>query len=62
MARECFLEIKVFIRFDNKDRHGQRLTKDKFVLICEQLKSFVTNYLFNYALDWSLRIDEQLFQ
>ena len=61
MARECFLEIKKIITFDNKDRRKQRLTKDKFVHIYEQLESFVTNCLFNYAPDWSLSIDEQLF-
>ena len=59
MARECFLEIKKFIRFDNKDSRRQRLTKDKFVHICEQLESFVTNYCsINYTPDWSLSIDE----
>ena len=51
MARKCFLEIKKFITFDNEDRRRQRLTKDKFVHICEQLESFVTNCLFNYAPD-----------
>ena len=61
MARDCFLEIKKFIRFDNKDRRKQRLTEDKFVHIREQLESFVTNCLFNYTPDWSLTIDEQLF-
>ena len=61
MARDCFLEIKKFIRFDNKDRRRQRLTEDKFVHIPEQLESFVTNCLFNYTTDWSLTIDEQLF-
>ena len=61
MARDCFLEIKKFIRFDNKGRRRQRLTEDKFVHIREQLESFVTNCLFNYTPDWSLTIDEQLF-
>ena len=51
MVRDCFLEIKKFIRFDNKDRRRQRLTEDKFVHIPEQLESFVTNYLFNYTPD-----------
>ena len=62
MARDCFLEIKKFIRFDNKDRRRQRLTDDKFVHIHEQLESFVTNCLFDYTPDWSLTIDDQLFQ
>ena len=57
-ARKCFLEIKKFITFDNKDRRRQRLTKDKFVLICEQPENFVTNCLFNYTPDWSISIDE----
>ena len=61
MARDCFLEIKKFIRFDNKGRRRQRLTKDKFVYIREQLESVVINCLFNYTPDWSLTIDEQLF-
>ena len=61
MAIDCFLEIKKFIRFDNKDRRRQRLIEDKFVHIREQLESFVTNCLFNYTPDWSLTIDEQLF-
>ena len=53
-------KVLITKRFDNKDRHGHRLTKDKFVHIYEQLESFVTSCLFNYALDWNLRIDEQL--
>ena len=61
ISRDCFLEIKKFIRFDNKDRRRQRLTEDKFVHIPEQLESFVTNCLFNYTPDCSLTIDEQLF-
>ena len=61
MVRDCFLEIKKFIRFDNKDRRRQRLTKDKFVHIREQLENFVTNCLFNYTPDSSLITDEQLF-
>ena len=61
MVRDCFLEIKKFIRLDNKDRRRQRLTKDKFVHIREQLESFVTNCLFNYTPDSSLTINEKLF-
>ena len=60
-ARDCFLEIKKFIRFDSKNRRRQRLTEDKFVHIREQLESFVTNCLFIFTSDWSLTIDEQLF-
>ena len=51
MARDCIVEIKKFIRFDKKNRRGQRLTEDKFVHIPEQLESFVTNCLFNYTPD-----------
>ena len=62
MALDCFLEIKKFIRFDNKDRWRQKLTEDKFIHICEQLESCVTHCLFNYTTDWSLTLNEQLFQ
>ena len=61
MARKYFLKIKKFIRFYNKDRRRQRLTRNKCVLICEQLESFVTNCLLIYAPDWSLSINKQLF-
>ena len=54
MARDCFLEIKKFIKFDNKDRRRQRHT-------CEQLESFVTHRLFNYTPNWGLTTDEQFF-
>ena len=38
MARDCFVKIKRFLRFDNKDRPRQRMENDKFVHIREILK------------------------
>ena len=61
MARDCFVEIKRFLQFDNKDRRRQRLEKDKFVHIRKLLEAFTFNCLFNYMPEWSLIIDEQLF-
>ena len=61
MSRDCFREVKRFIRFDNKDRRRQRLIDDKFVHIREPLEKFVANCMSNYTPDWSLTIDEQLF-
>ena len=61
MSRDCFREVKRFIRFDNKDRRPQRLIDDKFVHIREPLEKFVANCMSNYTPDWSLTIDEQLF-
>ena len=61
MATDCFLEIKRFVRFDNKDGRRQKLTEDKFFHIREQLDSLVTKCLFDYTPDKSLTIVELLF-
>ena len=61
MSRACFMEVNRFLRFDNKDQRSQRLTTDKFVHIRETLEDFVSNCQYNYAPEWSLPIDEQLF-
>ena len=61
MARDCFVEIKRFLRFDDKDRRRQRVEKDKFVHIRELFEAFTSNCLYNYTPEWSLTIDEQLF-
>ena len=61
MARDCFVEIKRFLRFDNKDRRRQRLENDKFVHIRELFEAFTSNCFYNYTPEWSLTINEQLF-
>ena len=61
MPRDCFREVKRYIRFDNKDCRSQRLADDKFVHVREPLEKFVANCMFNYTPQWSLTIDEQLF-
>ena len=61
MVRDCFVEIKRFLRFDNKDRRRQQLENDKFVHIRKLFEAFTSNCLYNYTPEWSLTIDEQLF-
>ena len=61
MARNCFVEIKRFLQFDNKERLQQRLEKEKIVCIRELFEDFTSNCLYNYTPEWSLTIDEQLF-
>ena len=61
MSRSDFVEVKRFIRFDNKDCQSQRLVTDKFIYICEPMEALVSNCIKNYRLDWSLTVDEQLF-
>ena len=61
MFRACFMEVNRFLRFDNKDQRSQRLTTDKFVHIQETLEDFGSICQYNYAPEWSLTIDEQLF-
>ena len=55
------MEVNRFLGFDNKDQRSQRLTTDEFVHIRETLEDFVSNCQCNYAPEWSLTIDEQLF-
>ena len=62
MFRSCFMEVNWFLEFDNNDQGSQRLTTDKFVHIQETLEDFVSNCQYNYAPQWSLTIEEQLFQ
>ena len=45
MARDCFVEIKRFLRFDNKDRRRQRLEKNKFVHIRELFEALLATAL-----------------
>ena len=61
MSRSDFVEIKRFIRFDNKDCRSQRLVTDKFIHIREPMEALVSNCIKNYRPDWSLTVDEQLF-
>ena len=55
------MEVNRFLRFDRKDQRSQRLATDKFVHIRETLEDFVSNCQYNYAPEWGLTIDEQLF-
>ena len=61
MARDCFVKIKRFFRFDDNDRRRQRIENDKFVHIREIFESFTSDCLYKSSPEWSLTIDEQLF-
>ena len=61
MSRSNFVEVKRFIRFDNKDCRSQRLVTDKFIHIREPMEALVSNCIKNYRPDWSLTVDEQPF-
>ena len=61
MSRSDFVEVKRFIRFDNKNCRSQRLVTVKFIHIREPMEALVTNCIKNYRPGWSLTVDEQLF-
>ena len=44
MARDYFVNIKIFFRFDDKDRRRQRMKNDKFVHIREIFEAFTSNF------------------
>jgi hypothetical protein len=61
MARDRFMEIKRYIRFDTRSTRSERLKDDKFCLISFVLSRFVANSQRSYIPEESLTIDEQLF-
>jgi len=61
MTRDCFMEIKKYIRFDTRSTRSERLKDDKFCLMSFVLSRFVANSQRSYIPEESLTIDEQLF-
>ena len=51
VPRSDFVEVKRFIRFDNKDCRSQRLVADKFIHIREPTEALVSNCIKNYRPD-----------
>lgn len=60
MSRNRFMEIKKYIRFDNRNTRSERLKTDKFGLFSEVLSRFVENSQKAYVPESSLTVDEQL--
>ena len=61
MARNRFIEIMKFLRFDYKQTQSQRLATDKLALISTVWYTFVGNCLSHYKPGASITVDEQLF-
>jgi hypothetical protein len=61
MARDRFLEIKKFLRFDIKQQRSHRLMVDKFALTSELWSPFIENCQKCYNPGETLCVDEQLF-
>ena len=61
MSRDKFTKILRFIRFDKKDQRSKRLQTDKFALISEVWRKFISNSQACYKPHENISIDEQLF-
>jgi hypothetical protein len=61
MARDRFIEIMKFLRFDEKSTRQQRLPADKFALFSEIWNLFISNCQEHYTPVENLAVDEQLF-
>lgn len=61
MSRDKFTEILRFIRFDKKNQRSERLQTDKFALISEVWRKFISNSQACYKPHENISIDEQLF-
>ena len=61
MARNRFIEIMRFLRFDYKQTRSHRLATDKLALISTIWHSFVGNCLRHYRPGTNITVDEQLF-
>ena len=61
MARNRFIEIMKFLRFDYKQTRSHRLVSDKLVLISTVWYTFVGNCLRHYKPGANITVDEQLF-
>ena len=60
MSRNRFMEIKRFLRFDDKNTRSSRVCEDKFCLISELWKGFIENCQLAFYPGENLTIDEQL--
>ena len=61
MARNKFIEMIRFLRFDYKQTRSHRLATDKLALISTIRNTFVENYLKHYRPGTNITVDEQLF-
>ena len=61
MARNRFIEIMKFLRFDYKQTRSHRLATDKLALISIVWYIFVGNCLKHYKPGANITVDEQLF-
>ena len=61
MARNRFIEVMKFLRFDYKQTRSHRLATDKLVLISTVWYTFVENCLRHYKPSANITLDEQLF-
>ena len=61
MARNRFVEIMKFLRFDYKQTRSHRLATDKLALISTVWHTFVGNCLRHYRPGTNITVDEQLF-
>ena len=61
MARNRFIEMMRFLRFDNKQTRSHRLATDKLGLTSTIWNTFVENRLKHYRPGTNITVDEQLF-
>ena len=62
MARNRFIEIIKFLRFDYKQTRSHRLATDKLALMSTVWYTFVGNCLRHYKLGANITVDDQLFR
>ena len=61
MARNRFIEMMRFLRFDYKQTRSHRLATDKLALTSTIWNTFVENRLKHYRPGTNITVDEQLF-
>ena len=61
MARNKFIDVMKFLRFDYKQTQSHRLDTDKLALISTVWYTFVGNCLRHYKPDANITVDEQHF-
>ena len=61
LAKQCFCEIKKYIRFDLRSTRSERIKEDKFCMMSFVLNRFAENSQKSFAPAESLTVDEQLF-
>ena len=60
MSRERFMEIKRFLRFDQKCSRRERFQTDKFCLVSDLWNAFIENSQLAYYPQAEITVDEQL--